>query len=99
MAINKSFVGDVGLIIYLDCGQVISGATGIVIKVRKPDETTTEWAATISGTNYIKYTVQSGDFNQAGEYRFQAYMTLGAWVGRGDTVDYMVYAVFAKYGS
>ena len=93
--IIKSYVGDVGLDIYLDCGQVITGATGTVIKVEKPDETTDEWAATIFGTNYLKYTVQSGDFDQAGDFRLQVYMTLGSWVGRGVTAVYTVYPVFS----
>jgi len=92
---EKCFVGEVGTEIYLDCGRTITGATNVYIKVRKPDETEHDWSAEVSGTKYVKYTIQAGDFDQSGDYRLQAYFTLGSWVGRGTTAVLPVYDNFA----
>lgn len=81
---NKYYVGDVGTDIIVDCGQDISAATGTKLLVLKPNGAEVEWTATIYNTNYLKYTVQAGDFDQTGEYRLQSYMTLSAWTGRGE---------------
>ena len=94
---GRSFVGDIGLVVFLDCGQDVSAATGLLMKVKKPDETTTDWSASLSGTNYIKYTIQAGDLNQSGDFRIQAQFTLGSWVGRGRTAVLTVYPTFAMF--
>ncbi len=92
---GKCFVGDVGTLLIVDCKKTITGATGILLKVRKPDETEHDWSATIYDTSKIQYTVQAGDFDQAGDYRIQSYLTLGSWVGRGHTFVLTVYSTFS----
>lgn len=82
---NKYYVGDVGTDIIVDCGQDITGATGTVIKYKKPDGSIGEWVATIYNSNYLKYTVLAGDWDQQGNWYVNAYMILSGWTGRGET--------------
>jgi hypothetical protein len=86
---QKIYVGDTGTVITLDCGQDISSATVRTIEVRKPDGSTTAWTATASGANSITYTTLAGTFDQAGEWRLQASVTLptGEWLGQTAYVD------------
>jgi len=96
---GKSFVGDIGTIIHIECGRDVSGATGVLFKVKKPDATTADWTPAISGTTAFNYTIQAGDFNQAGTYKIQWYGTLGTWTGRGETAEHVVYPTFTLYES
>lgn len=87
---NKYYVGDLGTEVILDCGEDVSAAVGPRIYVQKPDGTRTSWNATAisiaSVPNYIRYFTVAGDFDQAGEYLFQAGITFaGGWSGRGET--------------
>jgi hypothetical protein len=91
----KVYIGDVGTIIDVDCGETISTATGYKFYVKKPDGSEAEWTATIQGTTALKHTAISGDFNVAGTYYIQPYMTLGSWTGRGNTVELIVYRTYA----
>jgi hypothetical protein len=92
---SKVYTGDTGTVIVLDCGQDISAATARSIEVRKPDGSTTSWAATADGTTGIKYTSLAGTFDQAGDYELQAVVTLPAGTWRGETVLLTVYSPFA----
>jgi len=91
MAQSKSYVGDTGTIILLDCGTNISMATIVQIKVKKPDTTEVILAAVTYNTNYIKGII---DFTQKGDYLFQAYVKTSEWEGRGGTVNWKVYDSF-----
>lgn len=82
---NHVYKNEVGLAIILDCGQDVSAATGIKIKVKKPNNTEVEWDANVYNTNYIRYITQTNDLDLAGNYDLQSYMTLGSWTGFGDT--------------
>jgi hypothetical protein len=89
---DKVYVGDVGTEIIVDCGQAITGATGTTLEVEKPDGTEKSWTATIYGTNYLKYTIQTDDLDIAGVYKVQSKLTLGGWTGKGETDKFRVYA-------
>lgn len=78
------FVGDIGTEIIIDCGTDISTATLLKIEARKPDGVKVLWTATLSGTQKIKYAVQSGDINLAGRWDLQAYVEMPGWSGRGE---------------
>ncbi len=90
----KVYIDNEGSDLILDCGTVVTGATSITIEVLKPDMTTASWAATVYGTNYIKHTIVTDDFDQAGLYKLQASFTLGAWIGRGDTAELIIHRLF-----
>lgn len=92
---NKHYIGEVGTDIIVDCGSVITGATGIKLKVKKPDGSTAEWGADIEGTNHLKHTTIASDFNQAGTYYLQSLLTLSGWTGLGETAIFDIYNPFA----
>lgn len=90
---DQYFVGDVGTEILVDCGEDISLGTNLELKVKKPSGTEVTWSGTLSGTNFIKYIIQAGDFDEAGTYFVNASLTLGAWAGHGETATIPVYAL------
>jgi hypothetical protein len=87
----KIYSGNIGVKIIVNCGETITGATGTLLKVRLPDKTEVEWTATIEGTDSLTYTTVSGDLLQHGEYYVQAFFTLGAWTGLGETDTFIVH--------
>ncbi len=94
---NKVFVGDVGTIIYVNVREDISAASIMQLKVFKPvSGREVIWDGVLEGTTKIKYIVQEGDFNEAGEYKVQAYVELPAWRGRGETATFRVYDKFEQ---
>ncbi len=91
---TKIYVGDIGTVITLDCGQDISAATARAILVRKPDGTTTSWAAAPSGTNFISYTTLAGTLDQSGVWKLQSHITLPSGARKGETANLPVYEAF-----
>jgi hypothetical protein len=91
---SKTYIGDTGTALVLDCGQDISTATARSIEVRKPDGTTASLAAVASGTNSIRFDTLAGTLDQAGKWRLQAKVTLPSGVWRGATAELVVYAAF-----
>ena len=81
---NKIYVGDVGVLVQVDTGQSMSSAAVHEIHVKYPDNTTAIWTASING-NIIEYVTQASDLSQAGRYKIQAYIEMGAYKGFGDT--------------
>lgn len=92
---SKTYIGDVGTEIILDCGVDVSAATVRTIKALKPDGTSVDWTAVLEGTTAIKYTIQSGDLDQAGAWKLQAYIEIASWSGLGETAKLKVSAPFA----
>jgi len=88
---DKYYVGDTGTDIIVDCGTAITGATNTKLKVKKPDGSEVEWAATIDGTDNLKYTTLISDFSVPGTYILQASLTLGGWTGLGESAQFMIY--------
>ena len=80
---NTVFVGDEGTELILDCGVNISTATVRKIVAKRPGGSKAEWSAVASGTDAIKYVVQTGDLNVAGNWELQAYVEMPGWKGRG----------------
>lgn len=92
--VPKVYVGDVGTIILIDLQEVISAATDLSFQVKKPDKSVVVWTPSIDGTMKLKYTILSGDLNVVGKYVIQPKLTLGGWVGRGNSVELIVYPLF-----
>jgi len=91
---GKHYINEVDTDIVVDCGCDISAATDTVLKVKKPDGTEVEWAASIYDTNYLKYTAQAGDLSPAGRYLLQSSLVLAGWTGRGETASFIIYEHF-----
>lgn len=88
---GKMYVGDVGTVIYVDCGVSIATATDVRLKIKKPDRTEHEWIGTIYNDKFIKYVIVSGDFDQKGKYYVQAHVQTPTWLGSGETTTFTVY--------
>lgn len=88
---DKVYIGDVGTVIDVDCGESIVTATGQVLKVRKPNGTEVSWSASIS-TNSLRHTAIVGDLDLVGTYMIQPYLTITGWTGHGKTVQFEVFA-------
>jgi len=91
----KHYVGNIGTEIIVNCGTDISGATAQSLKVKKPSGAIVNWLATIYNTNFLKYSVASRDFDEAGVYELQAYIVMPSWIGRGETTTFTIYKSFA----
>lgn len=90
----KAYVGNVGGVILLDTKTDITGATGVVMKVKKPDNSEVEWASAQHNTTFVKYTTIADDLNMPGIYRLQTYFTLSGWTGRGETAEWEIHPHF-----
>jgi hypothetical protein len=95
---DKMYVGDIGTALVADIGADIDGATDTKLLVLKPDGTEEEWPADIfeidGQKNYLRYLTEAGDFDQAGKYKIQAYLSKDGWSGKGETDRFKVYAKF-----
>lgn len=60
--------------------------------VRKPNKSEVEWIPTIYNTNYLRYTIQTDDLDEAGIYIINPYIEIDGWKGRGESVQIVVYA-------
>ena len=70
---GKVYTGTVGLLIELETGKDdLANATATKILVEKPDGSTAEWPATVTGTT-LQYTTQPGDLDVIGLYKLQSY--------------------------
>ena len=91
---NTIFTGDIGTVIQLDVGDDVdaTAADSVAIKFLKPNRVAGSWTATAS-TQYVQYTLQSGDVDVPGVWTFQSYVAgLGGWTGHGDKVQQTVEA-------
>lgn len=78
------YKNDIGTELLLDCGVNVSTATVMKVRSRNPNGAIKEWTATLSGTNFIKYVLLTGDINVAGKWQFQSYIEMPTWKGRGE---------------
>ena len=84
---NTVYIDDIGTEVVLDTGVDITSATTHVIAVKKPGATSTlEWPAEIFETTKLKYIVQGGDIDVAGDYLLMAKVVLPGWSGHGSAV-------------
>ena len=91
---SKWYVNDIGKKLVVDVGLDIHDATLIKMQIKKPDDTTVEWVASLEGLTKITYTTISGDLNQAGRYLLQAYVETPLLESKGETTSFEVYAAF-----
>lgn len=70
---GKVYTGTVGLLIEVETGKDdLDNATTVKILVQKPDGSTDEWDATVSGTT-LQHVTEAGDLNVPGLYKLQSY--------------------------
>lgn len=70
---GKTYTGTVGLLVELETEKDdLANATTTKILVLKPDGSTVEWDATVSGTT-LQHVTEAGDLDVPGLYKLQAY--------------------------
>jgi len=105
---GKHYINEIGTEILLDVGVDITDAGFAHVTYKKPDGTTTgTWVGAIYssyseeaqaiGYYFIKYTLLSGDLDQSGEWKFQAFLATtsgiqGTWYG--ETASETIFAQF-----
>lgn len=91
---KKYYVGDIGTEILVDTTIDVSLATSLVLKVRKPSGRLVSWTGHLGPANAIgeytriRYVVESGDWDEGGIWKLQAYVVSPDWTGRGETVTF-----------
>jgi hypothetical protein len=91
----KIYVGKIGLEIRAEIGQSLSGATSMKILVQKPDGEEVEWVAAQYNSTTIYYVTVDGDLDEAGIYRYHAYVEWGAAsVHVGEMLKLKVYELY-----
>lgn len=91
MALNKVYKNDIGTKIRLNAGSVISAATLIQIKYKKPNGDIGTWTAVLEGTDYGYYITTTNDLDQTGKWEVQLYVVLPSWQGHGEIATLQVY--------
>jgi hypothetical protein len=78
------YINTVGLAIEIECGIAVTGATGIIIHVKKPGGSWETWTgATVYQTTKLRYLTKSGDLSVAGHYQVYPQLTLAGFTGNG----------------
>lgn len=91
---GKIYLGDYGTVLDLDVGEDISTATAVRIYYEKPSGATGFWTAALQDTNKVRYTTQSGDFDEAGVWTLQARVTNLSGIWYGEAVKIRIWALY-----
>lgn len=88
---TKSYKPDIGTVVSLNTGTVITGASAVSIEVRKPSGLVETWAGVIGSDTYsVEHTIAAGNLTEAGIYILQAKVVIGSGTWYGDSVSYEV---------
>jgi len=90
----KVYVGDIGTIIEVDCGETLLLTTNATLEIEKPGGIRVSKPATVFDSTKLRCTMVAGDFDRPGTYLIQPKMTISGWIGRGETVSVQVYSAF-----
>jgi hypothetical protein len=75
-------------------GVDISAATAYEFNIKKPSGETTTWTPEIYGTNYLQYQILEDDLDETGTWLVQPAISVGDFVGLGETASFIVYAAW-----
>ena len=90
----SSYQPDIGTVISLNTGAVITGAA-CAIQVLKPSGATAVWPAVVGAdTMSVEHQVTAGDFDELGAYTLQAQVSIGGGNWLGASVAFKVKDVF-----
>lgn len=92
---NHVYKADIGTVIELNTGVVLTGMSGLYIEVKKPSGALASWTGAIGvDTKSVEHTITSGELDESGDYILQAKATLGVSVWHGDPVMLAVKDLF-----
>ena len=78
----------------LDTNEDVSAATTKQIRVRKPDGSIENKAASVVDTTKLRITLTNTDIDQNGMWKFQTYAEVGGSVYFGETYEQEVFSKF-----
>jgi hypothetical protein len=91
---QKTYVGDTGTAIILDCVVDVSSANARSIEVRKPDGSLTSWPAAASGATSVRFDTMPDTLDMPGTWKLQSRVTMASGVWRGETAALSVFEHF-----
>lgn len=99
---NKIYIDSIGVTIDLICRDYdyalldLSTATSLEMCVQRPDGDSVTWTAAYAGTTHeiLRYVTQEYDLDVPGRYQIQGKVTIGAWTGYSETLEFEVYRQF-----
>ncbi len=94
---GKVYKNDYGVLVKVKTGTDLTDVVTKQLKVTKPDGREMNWAATVQSPateGILYYTTVSGDFDQAGLYKLQAYVTFAGSRFRGETAVFQIFDEF-----
>ena len=92
---SDSYQADIGTVISLNTGTVITGANSCAIEVKMPSGTVVSWPGVVGvDTQSVEHTIVAGDLLEIGQYLLQAQVSLGGGTWYGKTVSYLVKDAF-----
>lgn len=87
----KVYVGDIGVVIKVNCEEDLTGADSHHLRVKKPSGTIETWETSIASGTWLHHTTASGDLNEAGTYKVNPYVDhLPSFKGHGDMDSFIV---------
>lgn len=94
---TNSYKPDIGTVIALNTGSVITGATPVSIEVLKPSGATASWSGVVGAdTVSVEHTIIAGDLTESGDYIVQAKVVIGGGTYYGKAVAYTVKEIFTR---
>lgn len=91
----KPYVGDIGTLIEVETETDLTGNATLQLDMVKPDGTEVSWTSSIKSgaTSVAQYTIVSGDFDVAGVWYGQLYVSWDASnIWRGQTFSFELFA-------
>ena len=92
---TELYVGTYGVILEINMGADMSGATNLVLKMQKPDSSVVTLSPVTIVGQYLKYTIVAGNLNLAGTYSLQPTFDLGVAHILGRTMTFSVSSIIA----
>ena len=102
---DKHYVGEVGTDLILDTGILVGSASDQYILYRNPNGVTGSFdasvyssysqLATAEGTYLVRHTLETGDFDTPGTWRFHAFVSSVAGTWHGSMVEAKVFDTFS----
>jgi len=91
----KHYIGEIGTRVLIEVeNSEIESYDSLYLNVKKPDGTTEKWDAIVVSGIYILHTAASGDFDQAGTYYIQPYVSMSGWSGLGETDTFEIHRYY-----
>jgi hypothetical protein len=92
---DKVFVGEIGKTFKIYSGIDLTGATSVLMKVKKPSGATVEWTATVD-TNpyYATYNLVADDVDAVGDYYLSLQTVISGKTLIGESAMFTAYNQF-----